>query len=70
MGPTYEGKLEAVEIATEYARDNLSPSNDSLYIFSDCQSAKLAVTSQNRKLSLLHCKRNLRESHGHQSKST
>ena len=48
MGPTYEGKLEAVEIATEYARDNLSPSIDSLYIFSDCQSAKLAVTSQNK----------------------
>ena len=48
MGSSYEGELEAVQIATEYARDNISPSNDSLHIFSDCQSAISAVTSQNR----------------------
>ena len=48
MGSSYEGELEAIKIATEYARDNISPSNDSLHIFSDCQSAISAVTSQNR----------------------
>ena len=48
MGSNYEGELEAIKIATEYARDNISPSNDSLHIFSDCQSAISAVTSQNR----------------------
>ena len=51
MGSSYEGELEAIKIATEYARDNISPSNDSLHIFSNCQSAISAVTSQNRKLS-------------------
>ena len=48
MGSSYEGELEAKKIATEYARGNLLPSNNSLHIFSDCQSAILAVTSQNR----------------------
>ena len=48
MESSYEGELEAIKIATEYARDNISPSNDSLHIFSDCQSAVSAVTSQNR----------------------
>ena len=48
MGSSYKGELEAIKIATEYARDNISPSNDSLHIFSDCQSAISAVTSQNR----------------------
>ena len=51
MGSSYKGELEAIKIATEYARDNISPSNVSLHIFSDCQSAISAVTSQNRKLS-------------------
>ena len=48
MESSYEGELEAIKIATEYARDNISPSDDSLHIFSDCQSAISAVTSQNR----------------------
>ena len=48
MGSSYEGELEAIKIAKEYARDNLSPSNDSLHIFSDCQAAILGVTSQSR----------------------
>ena len=48
MGSSYEGELEATKTATKYARDNISPSNDSLHIFSDCQSAISAVTSQNR----------------------
>ena len=48
MGSSYEEELEAIKLATEYARDNLSSSNDSFHIFSDCQSAILAVTSQNR----------------------
>ena len=45
---SYEEGLEAIKMATEYARDNFSPSNDSLHIFSDCQSAILAVTSRIR----------------------
>ena len=46
MGSSYEGEIEA--IATEYAWDNVSPSNDSLHIFTDCQqSAILAMMSQN-----------------------
>ena len=36
IGSSYEGELEAIKIATEYVRDNIS------------QSAMLAVTSQNR----------------------
>ena len=36
------------KIATEYAMDNISPPNDSLHIFSECQSVISAVTSQNR----------------------
>ena len=48
MGSSYEGELEAIKIATEYVRDNISPSNHSLQIFSNCQSAISAVTSQNK----------------------
>ena len=48
MGSCHEGELEAIKIATEYARDNIFPSNDSLHIFSDCQSAISDVTSQKR----------------------
>ena len=48
MGSSYEEELEAIKIVTEYARDNISPSNDSLHIYSDSQSAKLAVTFQKR----------------------
>ena len=51
MGSSYEGELEAIKIAAEYARGNISPSNDSLHIFPDCQSAISAVTSEQRKLS-------------------
>ena len=60
MGLSYERDLEAIRIGTEYARDNLSPSNDSLHIFSGCQSAILASCniSEQRKLSSLHCKSN------------
>ena len=43
MGSSYQGELEAIQIATEYTKDNLSPSNDSLDIFSNCQSAILAI---------------------------
>ena len=48
MGSSYDGKLEAIKIATEYAGDIISPSNDSLHIFPDCHSAISAVNSQNR----------------------
>ena len=48
MGSSYERELEAIKIATKYTRNNISPSNDSLHIFSDWQSAISAVTSQNR----------------------
>ena len=47
MGSSYERELKAIKIATEYARDNLSLSNDSLHIFSDYQSAILTIMSQN-----------------------
>ena len=43
MGSSYQGELEAIQIATEYTKDNFSPSNDSLDIFSNCQSAILAI---------------------------
>ena len=33
MGSSYDRVLEAIKIATEYARDNISPSNDSLHIY-------------------------------------
>ena len=33
MGPSYHRELEAIKIATEYERDNLSPSSDSLHIY-------------------------------------
>ena len=55
VGSSYERELEAIKIATEYARDNISPSNDGLHIFSDCQSAILAVISQIREN---YCKSN------------
>ena len=42
MGSSNEGELEAIKITTEKPRDNLWPSNDSLHIFCDCQSAILA----------------------------
>ena len=48
MRSSYEGELEAIKIAPEYARDSIFPSNDNLHIFSDCQSAILAVTSLNK----------------------
>ena len=35
MGSCYERELEAIQIAIEYARDNLSPLNYSLHTFSD-----------------------------------
>ena len=48
MWSSYERELEVIKIATVNARDNLSTSNYSLHVFSDCQSAILIVTSQNR----------------------
>ena len=48
MGSSYKVELEAIKIAPNYAWNNLTPSNDSLHIFSDCQSVILAVTSQIR----------------------
>ena len=48
MGSSYVGELEAIKTATEYARDSISPSNESLHIISDCQPAISSVTSQNR----------------------
>ena len=43
---SYVGELEwKQKIATKYSRDKLSLSNDSLHIFSDCQSAILGIMS-------------------------
>ena len=49
MESSYEEKLEAMKIVTEYARGNLSRSNVSSHVFSNCRSGILAVTTQNRK---------------------
>ena len=49
MRSSYEGELEAIKIAPEYARDSIFPSNDNLHIFSDCQSA--IIVSEQRTLS-------------------
>ena len=38
----------SMNMPTEYARDILSLSNDSLHIFSDCHSAMLVIMPQNR----------------------
>ena len=48
MGSSHEGELEAIQIATEHGRDNISTSNDIFHIFSVCQSSILAIMSQNR----------------------
>ena len=48
MGPSYKAELEAIQIATEHGRDNISTSNDIFHIFSVCQSSILAIMSQNR----------------------
>ena len=37
MASSYEGELEATKIATEYAPDNISLSNDILHLFSISQ---------------------------------
>ena len=37
LGSSYEGELDAIKIAAEHARDNLSPPNDNLHIFSVSQ---------------------------------
>ena len=45
-GSSYAGELEwKQKIATKYSRDKLSLSNDSLHIFSDCQSAIVGIMS-------------------------
>ena len=52
MGSAYEGELEAIKIVTEYARDNISPSNDkSPQIFQLSVSNISCYLSEQRKLS-------------------
>ena len=52
MGSSYEEELEAIKIVTEYARDNISPSNGkSPQIFQLSVSNISCYLSEQRKLS-------------------
>ena len=44
-GTSYEGELEAILMASQYALENLRNENDALNIYTDCQAALLAITS-------------------------
>ena len=61
----------SMNMPTEYARDILSLSSDSLHIFSDCHSAMLVIMPQNRSNYHNSTVRAIWENlmHGHQSKS-
>ena len=45
-GASFEGKLEAIYMGTEYAKDNLSSSNNNLHIYTDSQAAINAIIGQ------------------------
>ena len=49
MGTSYEGEIEAIELAVEYANESITSVHDNLHIFSDSQAAILSITSQNSK---------------------
>ena len=46
-GTSYEGKLEAIKISKEFAKENISYEMENIYIFVDCKSAIHAITQQN-----------------------
>ena len=47
MGTSYEGEIEAIKLAVEYANESITSAHDNLHIFSDIQAAILSITSQN-----------------------
>ena len=46
MGTSYEGEIEAIKLAVEYANENITSAHDNLHIFSDSQAAILSITCQ------------------------
>ena len=46
MDTSYEGEIEAIKLAVEYANENITSAHDNLHIFSDSQAAILSITSQ------------------------
>ena len=46
MGTSYEGEIEAIKLAVEYANGNITSAHDNLHIFSDSQAAILSITCQ------------------------
>ena len=49
MGTSYEGEIEAIKLAVEYANENITSAHDNLHIYSDSQAAILSITSQDSK---------------------
>ena len=47
-GTRFEGELEAIYMGTEYARNNLSSSNNNLHIYTNSQVAIKAIIRQSR----------------------
>ena len=39
MDTSYEGEIEAIKLAVEYANENITSAQDNLHIFSDSQAA-------------------------------
>ena len=69
MGSSYEGELEAIKVATEYARDKSSLKWQSPHIFCFSVSNISCSLSEQRKLSYFHYKSNSWKPHEHRSKS-
>ena len=46
MGTSYEGEIETIKLAVDYANENISSAHDNLHIYSDSQAAILSITSQ------------------------
>ena len=46
MGTSYEGEIETIKLAVEYANENIISAHDNLHIYSDSQAAILSITSQ------------------------
>ena len=64
MGTSYEGEIEAIKSALEYAIENITSAHDNLYIFSDSQATILSITSQNNKIYHNSIIWQIREYHG------
>ena len=43
-GTSYDGKIEAIKISTEYTKENISDCTENMHMFVDCQLAVLAIT--------------------------